>query len=141
MISKEFYKQIDVICEERGLSVEQLLDSFRKGLISAYKKTYNNTSVRVEFRPEKNEILMYSQRLVVASFEEVDPECEVLPILLSEAKKINSRAKVGEILDNGVYKILVSDSKVMVPLIDVYVKSVDLENKKIECEGIEGLVQ
>ncbi len=48
--------------------------------------------------------------------------------------------KVGEILDNGVYKILVSDSKVMVPLIDVYVKSVDLENKKIECEGIEGLV-
>ena len=58
MISKEFYKQIDVICEERGLSVEQLLDSFRKGLISAYKKTYNNTSVRVEFRPEKNEILM-----------------------------------------------------------------------------------
>lgn len=102
MISKEFYKQIDVICEERGLSVEQLLDSFRKGLISAYKRTYNNTSVRVEFKPEKNEILMFSQRLVVASFEDVDPECEVLPILLSEAKKINSRAKVGEILEEPV---------------------------------------
>ena len=51
MTSKEFYKQLELVAEERGLSLEQLLDSFKKGLINAYKKTYGNTSVRVEFKP------------------------------------------------------------------------------------------
>ena len=102
MTSKEFYKQLEVVAEERGLSLEQLLDSFKKGLINAYKKTYGNTSVRVEFKPEKSELFMYSQRIVVESLENVDPECEILPILYSEAKLINARAKVGDILEEAV---------------------------------------
>lgn len=102
MISKEFYKQLEIISEERGLSLEQLLDSFKKGLVNAHKRTYGNTSVRVEFRPEKNEILMFTQHLVVESLDDVDPESEILPILHSEAKKINSRAKVGDILEEPV---------------------------------------
>lgn len=102
MISKEFYKQLEVISEERGLSLEQLLDSFQKGLINAHKRTYGNTSVRVEFRPEKHEILMFSRHLVVESLDDVDPECEILPILYTDAKKINSRAKVGDILEEPV---------------------------------------
>ena len=102
MTSKEFYKQLEIVAEERGLSLEQLLDSFKKGLINGYKRNYGNTSVRVEFRPEKNEILMFSQRIVVESLENLDPECEILPILHSEAKKINSRAKIGDILEEPV---------------------------------------
>lgn len=102
MISKEFYKQLEIISEERGLSLEQLLDSFQKGLINAHKRTYGNTSVRVEFRPEKHEILMYSRRLVVETLDDLDPESEILPILYTDAKKINSRAKVGDILEEPV---------------------------------------
>ena len=102
MTSKEFYKQLEVVAEERGLTLEQLLDSFKKGLINAYKRNYGNTSVRVEFKPEKNEILMFSQRIVVESLENVDPECEILPILYTEAKKINARAKIGDILEEAV---------------------------------------
>ena len=102
MTSKEFYKQLEIISEERGLSIEQLLDSFKKGLINAYKRNYGNTSVRVEFKPEKHEILMFSQRVVVETLENVDPESEILPILHSEAKKINSRAKLGDILEEPV---------------------------------------
>ena len=102
MTSKEFYKQLEIVAEERGLSLEQLLDSFKKGLINAYKRNYGNTSVRVEFRPEKNEILMFSQRIVVESLESVDPECEIVPILYTDAKKINARAKVGDILEEPV---------------------------------------
>lgn len=50
--------------------------------------------------------------------------------------------KVKEILDNGIYKILVvsNQKQLMIPLIDKYVKKVDLENEKIECMDIEGLV-
>ena len=102
MISKEFYKQLEIISEERGLSLDQLLDSFGKGLVNAHKRTYGNTSVRVEFRPEKHEILMFSRRLVVETLDEIDPENEILPILYSEAKKINSRAKIGDILEEAV---------------------------------------
>ena len=102
MISKEFYKQLEIISEERGLSLEQLLDSFQKGLINAHKRTYGNTSVRVEFRPEKHEILMFSRYLVVETIDDVDPDSEIVPILYPEAKKINSRAKVGDILEEPV---------------------------------------
>ena len=102
MTSKEFYKQLEIVAEERGLSLEQLLDSFKKGLINAYKRSYGNTSVRVEFRPEKNEILMFKQRIVVETLENLDPECEILPILYTEAKKINARAKIGDILEEAV---------------------------------------
>ena len=102
MISKEFYKQLEVVAEEKGLSIEQILESFRGSLIHAYKRNYGNSSVRVEFKPEKHELLMFSQRVVVASFDEVDPESDILPILLSEAKKVNSRAKVGDILEEPV---------------------------------------
>ena len=102
MTSKEFYKQLEVVAEERGLTLEQLLDSFKKGLINAYKRNYGNTSVRVEFKPEKNEILMFSQRLVVETLDNLDPECEILPILHADAKKINARAKIGDILEEAV---------------------------------------
>ena len=102
MTSKEFYKQLEIVAEERGLSLEQLLDSFKKGLINAYKRSYGNTSVRVEFKPEKNEILMFKQRIVVESLENLDPECEIVPILYTEAKKINARAKIDDILEEPV---------------------------------------
>ena len=102
MISKEFYKQLEIISEERGLSIDQLLDSFRKALINAYKRNTGNTSVRVEFKPEKNEILMFSQRIVVESLDDVDPESEILPILYSEAKQNNARVRVGDILEEPV---------------------------------------
>ena len=102
MTSKEFYKQLEVVAESKGLTLEQVLEAMRKALINGYKRNTGNTSVRVEFKPEKNEVSMYSQRLVVESLENVDPECEILPILYSEAKKINSRAKIGDILEESV---------------------------------------
>jgi len=50
--------------------------------------------------------------------------------------------KVLEILENTVQKILVIDyePKYMVPLVDEYVKKVDLENKVIEVEDVRSLI-
>lgn len=50
--------------------------------------------------------------------------------------------KVKEVLDNGVYKILLVDYKreYMIPLIDEYVKKVDLTHKEIEVDEVEALI-
>ena len=60
--------------------------------------------------------------------------------------KIESDGKiygtVKEILDNGKYKILVIDHEpnYMIPLIDEYVKKVDLNSKTIHVENAKGLI-
>lgn len=50
--------------------------------------------------------------------------------------------KVKDILDNGIYKILVVDNpkSLMIPLIEKYVKKVDVANRIIECEDVEELI-
>ncbi len=50
--------------------------------------------------------------------------------------------KVKEILDNGVYKILVVDydKEYMIPLIDEYVKKVDLSRGVVEVENVRSLI-
>ncbi len=49
-----------------------------------------------------------------------------------------------DIINNGAHDILVinspSDSRIMIPFVDEYVKKVDLDNKKIMIETIEGLL-
>jgi len=99
MISKEFYKQLEDVCSERGLTIDQMLKVMETSLKNAYKRTFGNTSVRVEFRPEKNEILMFSQYTVVNSYDDVEPGYEPVPILLADAKKKNPRAKVGNVIE------------------------------------------
>ena len=102
MVSKEFYKQLEALAEEKGLSVDRVLKAFEDGLIKGYRREHGNTSVRVEFRPEKHELNMYSRRIVVNSYDERDPEIDILPILLVDAKKLNHRIKVGDILEEPV---------------------------------------
>ena len=84
------------MAQERGITEEQALEAVREGLIKAYRKANGNASARVEFRPEKNEILMYSQMLVV---EEIDETNEVGQILLKDAKEISNRYKLGDIVE------------------------------------------
>ena len=49
---------------------------------------------------------------------------------------------VKEILNNGIYDILVIDfdKKYMIPLIDEYIVKVDLKDEKIICKNIRGLI-
>jgi len=50
--------------------------------------------------------------------------------------------RVKEILDNGVYKILVvdHDREYMIPLIDEYVKDVNLADETIEVSNVRSLI-
>ena len=88
MINKEFYKDIEIISEVKGLPKELLFEGFRKALLNGFKKKYGHTSARVEFKPEKNEIFMYSQHLVVEEYQELE-DCDYQLMLLSDAKAIS----------------------------------------------------
>ena len=99
MISKEFFENVELMANERGITVEQALDAVKEGLIKAYRKANGNASARVEFKPEKNEILMYSQRLVV---EEIDPTLEIGQITLADAKEISNRYKLGDTVEQKI---------------------------------------
>ncbi|MCF7931797.1 MAG: transcription termination factor NusA [Acholeplasmataceae bacterium] len=98
MISKEFFKNIDAVAEERDLSREQVIEAFTQGMIAGCKKAHDVRSCRVDIREEKNEILVYTQHLVVSEYN-IENDKNYTQILLEDAKQINSRAKVGDVLE------------------------------------------
>ena len=103
MKNKAFFENAVEVAESRGISVEDVYENFKKGLINSYKRIYGNTSCRVVVDPEKTEILLYSVRLVVdkLSEEELEPD-QPAEILLADAKKIKASAKVGDIIEESV---------------------------------------
>lgn len=103
MVSKEFFRLLEVIAEERGISVELITDAFVKGMIVAFKKSKGHTSCRVEINPDKNEILVFEQHLVVPDEGydlEADPTLKQMK--LSEAKQRKNRIKVGDVLEESI---------------------------------------
>jgi len=104
MISKEFFKQIEAYAEEKQLDVEQVMESFKNSILKATQKETGKTA-KVEFNPSKNEILVYTVEKVVEEYsnsELEEGEQEISEILLEDAKKIKSSAKVGDIIETAV---------------------------------------
>ncbi|MDE6656218.1 MAG: hypothetical protein K2J85_04420, partial [Anaeroplasmataceae bacterium] len=109
MINKDFYKLAEEDAESRGFNVDEVLACMERALIMAFKKEHGNTSCRVEFKKDKNEILLYSIHKVVAEYTDYSKQEEELPLegeeapvkeepaepqyaemLLADAKKIKS---------------------------------------------------
>lgn len=101
MRSKEFYKQIEMVAEERELTKEQVMEAFAQGMTAGCKKAHDVRSCRVEFKEEKDEIFVYKQRIVVEAYS-IDVDKNYTQILLEDARKINARVKVGEILEEEI---------------------------------------
>ena len=103
MISKAFFEALDLLVEERGFTHEQVLDGFCKGMVAAFRKAKGHSSCRIEINPEKNEILVFEQRLVVPDEGyDLNADPKYKQIKLAEARKIKKRIKVGEILEESV---------------------------------------
>lgn len=123
MINKDFFKMAEEDAISRGFEVEDVLACMERALIGAFKKEHGNTSCKVEFKIEKNEILLYSVHKVVsdytiskspveelvsedkeqgASKEVENEEKAVEPVyaemLLEDAKKIKSSYKIGDLV-------------------------------------------
>ncbi len=101
MISKEFFKNIELVAEEKELSHDQVVEAFVQGMIAGCKKAHDVRSCRVEIKEDKYEILVYTQHLVVDEYS-IDADKNYTQILLEDAKKINARAKVGEVIEQKI---------------------------------------
>ena len=110
MINKDFYRLAEEDAESRGFNVDEVLACMERALIGAFKKEHGNTSCKVEFKKDKNEILLYSIHKVVEEYttysKEEDEEAvkeevtepQYAEMLLSDAKKIKASYKVGDLV-------------------------------------------
>ena len=94
-MNKEFFEALEELSIEKGINKDYLLDAIETALLTAYKKNFNaEENVQLIIDEEKAVIQVFSLREVV---EEVfDPAIE---ISLDEARKINKRAQIGDIVE------------------------------------------
>ncbi len=98
---KQFSLALKQICDEKGISAEQVIETIESALAAAYRKDYGHKmqNIKVKFNPETGETKIYEIKTVV---EDIDPESGEEKklgkgeITLSEAKKIKKDIQVGE---------------------------------------------
>ncbi len=91
MISKDFFRALEVLAEQRGIEKEKILDIMGRGILNAYKKDhYTSDNARIEFNTVKNEIILFADYTVV---EVVENPGE---ISLTDARKKRKTIKVGQ---------------------------------------------
>jgi N utilization substance protein A len=98
-MNEEFIRALKEIVKEKGITEDLLFTTIEDALVAAYKKNYNkvsenNQNVIVNMNRETGDIHVYSRKNVV---EEV--ESEVTEISVEEAKEIDPRYEVGDIVD------------------------------------------
>lgn len=111
MNSKELIKAIDTIVTEKNIKEDVIYDALELALTTAYKKNFDSkTNVKVDINKDNGMIKVYSYMVVVDEIDEgeetTDEEGNVVinppkinidaQILLEDAKKYKSDAKVGD---------------------------------------------
>ena len=93
--NKELIMAIEELEKERGISKEYLLESLEVALASAYKKNFDSAeNVKIEMDRETGEVHIYAQKEVVETVED-----EKLQISLTDAKGIEKKAEIGDIIN------------------------------------------
>lgn len=95
MISKSFYESLESIANERGISIEKILEKVEIAMQIACKNSdvpYKG-DIKMEYDIEKKEIKFVDIHYVVS---EIDPDGPRGQILLEDAKQLKSRVKVGQ---------------------------------------------
>jgi N utilization substance protein A len=91
MISKDFFRALEVLAEDRGIEKEKILDVMGRGILNAYKKDhYTSDNARIEFNTVKNEIILYADYVVVETVENPGE------IELAVARKRRKTIKIGD---------------------------------------------
>ncbi len=91
---KELMIAINQVCHERQLPIDIVLEAVEVALISAYKRNFSgNHSVTAQIEPKTGKVAILTEKMVVESVQDERNE-----ISLGEAKAINPRIKVGELI-------------------------------------------
>ena len=90
-MNKEFFAALQLLEKEKGIPQAYMIEKIEAALVSAFKKEYgNNTNVRVNIDPAKEDVRVYQQKEVVEVVE--DP---AIQISLADAKAISKRNVLG----------------------------------------------
>ncbi|MBZ4650143.1 transcription termination factor NusA [Thermosipho sp. (in: thermotogales)] len=90
----DFLQALEQLEEEKGVKVDEIIPVIEKALISAYKKDFGGEkNVEIIINRQTGEIEAYQLLEVVENVEKPN-----LQISLEEALKINSSAKIGDIV-------------------------------------------
>ncbi len=97
--SSEFSQIIDQICEEKGISREDVIHTIEAALAAAYRKDFGDKDQNVEAVFDVNTLAttIYDVKEVVAEITEDNKRKRGL-ILLEDAKKLKKDAEVGEFI-------------------------------------------
>ena len=93
-------QDIDLICKEMELQRDDVIEAFKEGMIAGCKKEHGVKTCRVEFDEETDKLEIFAQKLVVDDI--ILDEKAMTYILIEDAKLINPKIKVGEILETKV---------------------------------------
>ena len=97
-MNKEFFVALDLLEKEKGIPKEYMLEKIEAALLSAFKKEFgNNTMMRVNIDPVKEDVKVYLQKEVVE--EVTNPQCQ---ISLEEAKAISKKYTLGKMVETEV---------------------------------------
>jgi N utilization substance protein A len=175
---KNFTSAIAQIAEEKGISPDKVLETIEMAIAAAYKKDYGKKGqiVKAKLNPETGEVKFWQVKTVVdknmiyteeelAALREGEPRPEASGrekpkeekvrfneekhIMLEEAKKINSKIKVGQDLetlletkeDYGRIAAQTAKQVILQRIREAEKESVFSEYKSKEGEIISGIVQ
>lgn len=95
MNSAELFEALGEIAKEKGIDREFIFSTLEAAMVSAYKKNYGTSqNVKVSLNHETGEIHVYAQKKVVEDVQDA-----LLEISIENAKKINSRYSLDDIVD------------------------------------------
>ncbi len=97
-MNKELIEALDALEKEKEISKETLFEAIENSLLTACKNHFGKAdNVKVEIDRETGDFLCYAEKTVVES--EDDVEDSMLQITLDDAKAINKKAAVGDLVN------------------------------------------
>lgn len=93
-MNKELMEALDILEREKEISKDTLFEAIENSLITAYKNHYGKAdNVKVEIDRETCDYYCYAEKEVVEEVED-----SVMQISAEDAKEIDPKAKVGDIV-------------------------------------------
>lgn len=92
---KELLTVINVIANEKQISKELVIESLSNSLATSLKKDYGKIPLKVTINPETGLVSIFQTQKIVADKDWLEEE----DIGLTEARKINSKYEVGDVIE------------------------------------------
>ena len=97
-MNKELMEALDILEKEKEISKETLFEAIENSLLTACKNHFGKAdNVKVEIDRETCDFLVYAEKTVVETKEEVEDDC--LQIALEDAQALSKKVKVGDVLN------------------------------------------